>query len=125
MTALLDRLDRPIRGQKTPAQIDTATINARAAAYSEALARLHDAQVRLYRALLATDDIEAELAAVDIRDATNAMPELPPWPDTDEELLDRLRGRFAPAPPLDPRVDKTLTTVSRAEAAASTAARDA
>ncbi len=60
------------------------------------MAKVHSAQVRLYRALLATDDMAAEFAAADLHAAVAALPEMPAWPDTDEELIARLRGEFPP-----------------------------
>lgn len=116
-TTTLDRAFRVGIGfaQKTAAQLSPREIEARVTAYADALDRLHAAQVRLYRALLATDDIEAEYAAAGVNEAASSLPEMPPWPDTDEELIARLRGRFAPAPPADPLLDKTLTTIARRE----------
>jgi hypothetical protein len=95
------RLDRPIRvglgqWQKTPAQLSDHEINALVASYAERLAKVHSAQVRLYRALLATDDMAAEFAASELHSAIAALPEMPAWPDTDEELIARLRGEFPP-----------------------------
>jgi hypothetical protein len=96
------RLDRSIRvglgqWQKTPAQLTDHEINILVANYAERLAKVHAAQVRLYRALLATDDMAAELAASDLHAAIAALPEMPAWPDTDEELIARLRGEFPQA----------------------------
>jgi len=62
------------------------------AEYADRLAKVHSAQVRLYRALLATDDLAAEFAAPDLHAAVAALPGMPDWPDTDEELIARLRG---------------------------------
>jgi len=95
------RLDRPIRvglgqWQKTAAQLADHEITTLVANYAERLAKVHSAQVRLYRALLATDDVAAEFAASDLRAAIAALPEMPAWPDTDEELIARLRGEFPP-----------------------------
>lgn len=99
-------LDQPLRvgfgqWQTTPAQLSRDEIEALVTRYAGKLAKLHEAQVRLYRALLATDDIEAEFAAHAVHQAVAALPEMPDWPDTDEELIARLKGRFAVAPPLD------------------------
>lgn len=93
--------DRPVRvglgqWQKTPAQLSDHEINILVASYAERLAKMHSAQVRLYRALLATDDMAAELAASALNAAIAALPEMPAWPDTDEELIARLRGEFPP-----------------------------
>lgn len=82
--------------QKTPAQLSDREIDVLADSYAVRLAAVHSAQVRLYRALLATDDLAAEFAASALRAAVAALPELPPWPDTDEELIARLRGEFPP-----------------------------
>ena len=95
------RPGRPIRvglgqWQKTPAQLSGDEINILVANYAERLAKVHSAQVRLYRALLATDDTAAEFAASDLHAAIAALPEMPAWPDTDEELIARLRGEFPP-----------------------------
>ena len=94
--------DRPIRvglgqWQKTPAQLSDHEISVLVASYAERLAIVHSAQVRLYRALLATDDMAAEFAASDLNAAVAALPEMPAWPDTDEELIARLRGEFPQA----------------------------
>lgn len=96
------RLDRSIRvglgeWQKTPAQLSDHEINILVASYAERLAKVHSAQVRLYRALLATDDMATEFAASDLHAAIAALPEMPAWPDTDEELIARLRGEFPQA----------------------------
>lgn len=64
--------------------------------YAARLAAVHAAHVRLYRALLETDNNAAEMAAGELRYAVNQLPPVPAWPDTDEELIDRLRGKFAP-----------------------------
>lgn len=90
-------LDRPLRvglgqWQKTPAQLSSNEIEVEVKRYADKLAKLHQAQVRLYRALLATDDIEAEFAADAVHQAVTALPEMPGWPDTDEELIARLKG---------------------------------
>jgi hypothetical protein len=100
-------LDRPVRvglgqWQKTPAQLSDWEIDMMVAEYADRLAKVHSAQVRLYRALLATDDMAAEFAAPDLRAAVAALPEMPAWPDTDEELIARLRGKFS-VPPTAPR----------------------
>jgi hypothetical protein len=87
--------------QKTPAQLSDHEIGALVAIYADRLTAVHSAQVRLYRALLATDDMAAEFAASDLHAATAALPEMPPWPDTDEELIARLRGEFPPHPATD------------------------
>lgn len=85
--------------QKTPAQLSDREISAAVAKYADRLAAVHSAQVQLYRALLATDDTAAEFAASDLHAAIAALPEMPAWPDTDEELIARLRGEF-PEPPV-------------------------
>jgi hypothetical protein len=94
-------LDRPVRvglgqWQKTPAQLSGHEIDMLVATYADRLAKVHAAQVRLYRALLATDDMAAEFAAPDLHAAVAALPEMPAWPDTDEELIARLRGGVPP-----------------------------
>jgi hypothetical protein len=38
----------------------------------------------------------AEFAASDLNAAIAALPEMPAWPDTDQELVARLRGEFPP-----------------------------
>jgi len=93
-------LDRPVRvglgqWQTTPAQLSDHEIDSLVATYADRLAKVHAAQVRLYRALLATDDMAAEFAAPDLQAAVAALPEMPAWPGTDEELIARLRGKFA------------------------------
>lgn len=97
-------LDRPVRvgigqWQNTPAQRSSREIDQKVKEYAGRLARLHAAQVRLYHALLWTDETAAEFAAADIRAAVKGLPDMPDWPDTDEELIARLRGKFAPALP--------------------------
>lgn len=99
MTAI-NTLDQPLRvgfgqWQKTPAQLSSDEIETLVKRYAGRLAKLHEAQVRLYRALLATDDIEAEFAALAVHQAVASLPEMPDWPDTDEELIARLKGKFA------------------------------
>ena len=95
------QLDQPIhvglgQWQKTPAQLSDHEIDNLVAKYADRLATVHSAQVRLFRALLATDDMAAEFAASDLHAAVAALPAMPTWPDTDEELIARLRGKFAP-----------------------------
>jgi hypothetical protein len=107
--------------QNTPSQLTSEEITALTYAYSARLHNLYAAQVRLYTALLWTDVKAAESAARDLRQAVSALPPMPGWPDTDEELIARLKGKFAPLPPDNPEIDKHLTTAwdreHRAEAA--------
>lgn len=86
--------------QKTPAQLSSDEIETLVKRYADKLAKLHEAQIRLYRALLANDDDEAEFAAHAVRQAVAALPDMPDWPDTDEELIARLRGKFAVEAPV-------------------------
>lgn len=107
--------------QNTPSQLAPDEIAALADAYGVLLNDLYAAQVRLYAALLWTDVAAAESAARDVRQAVDALPPMPDWPDTDEEMIARLKGKFAPLPPENPKINKHLTTAwdreHRAEAA--------
>lgn len=82
--------------QSTPYQRTEHGIGKLVTDYVARLAAVHAAHVRLYRALLETDNDAAEMAAGELCYAVNHLPPIPGWPDTDEKLIDRLRGKFAP-----------------------------
>jgi hypothetical protein len=74
--------------------MDGATIENRTRLYETKLGALHRAKARLYRACLNQNLEEAGIALGDVRQLEFEMPDYPEWPETTDELKERLTERF-------------------------------
>ena len=74
--------------------MDGVTIEKRTRVYEAKLSALHKAKTRLYRACLSQNLEEASLALCVVRHLEFEMPDYPEWPETTEELRERLRERL-------------------------------
>ena len=74
--------------------MDGATIENRTRLYETKLSALHRAKARLYRACLSQNHEEAGIELGIVRQLEFEMPDYPEWPETTDELKERLTERF-------------------------------
>ena len=74
--------------------MDGAMIEIRTRLYETKLSALHRAKARLYRACLSQNLEEAGIELGNVRQLEFEMPDYPEWPETTDELKERLTERF-------------------------------